>query len=60
MPSRVKVASGIFQRFIGNFLACIQNLTVKIDNILVSGKSDREHLENVESVKRYSIGATVN
>lgn len=46
----VKLVSEIFQRFIENCLADILNTVVKIDSNLVSGKSDREHLENIESV----------
>ena len=40
MPCGVKPASGIFQRFI----------VVKIDDILITGKNDEEHLKNIEKV----------
>ena len=52
MPYGVKPASGIFQRFI----------VVKIDDILITGKNDEEHLKNIEKVLEIlnEVGATVN
>ena len=52
MPYGVKPASGIFQRFI----------VVKIDDILITGKNDEEHLKNIEKVLEVlnQVGATVN
>lgn len=46
----VKPVSEIFQRFIENCQADILNTAVKTDSNLVSGKTDREHLENIGSV----------
>ena len=46
----VKPVSEILQRFIENCQADILNTAVKTDSNLVSGKTDREHLENIGSV----------
>ena len=62
MPCGVKSATGIFQRFIENALANIPYTTVKVKDILISGKTNMNLLENVEKVFRVlkEIGATVN
>ena len=61
MPYGVKPATGIFQIFIENALANIPYTAVKADDILISGKTDLDHLENIEKVFRVlkEIGATV-
>ena len=41
MPYGVKPANRIFQRFIENKLSNIPCTVVKIDNILITGKSDK-------------------
>ena len=46
----VKPATGIFQRFIENALANIPYTAIKADDILISGKTDADHLENIENV----------
>ena len=46
----VKPATGIFQRFIENTLANIPYTAIKADDILISGKTDADHLENIENV----------
>ena len=46
----VKPATGIFQRFIENALANIPYTAIKVDDILISGKTDADHLENIENV----------
>ena len=58
----VKPASGIFQRFIENKLSNIPCTVVKIDDILITGKNDEEHLKNIEKVLEIlnELGATVN
>ena len=58
----VKPASGIFQRFIENKLTNISCTVVKIDDILITGKNDEEHLKNIEKVLEIlnEVGATVN
>ena len=58
MPCGVKPASGIFQRFIENKLCYIPCTVVKIDDILITGKNDEEHLKNIEILN--VLGATVN
>ena len=62
MPNGVKPASGIFQRFIENLLKGIEYTVVKIDDILISGRDDEEHIKNVDAVLDVleKIGATVN
>ena len=62
MPYRVKPTSGIFQRFIENKLSNIPCTVVKIDDILITGKNDEEHLKNIENVLKIlnEVGATVN
>ena len=62
MSYGVKPATGLFQRFIENALASISYAAVKFDNILISGKTDTNHSENLEKVFRgfKEIGATVN
>ena len=62
MPYGVKPASGIFQRFIKNKLSNIPCTVVKIDDILITGKNDEEHLKNIEKVLEIlnELGATVN
>ena len=62
MPYGVNPATGIFQRFIENALANIPYTAVKVDDILISGKTDTDHLENIEKVFRVlkEIGATAN
>ena len=62
MPYRVKPASGIFQRFIKNKLSNIPCTVVKIDDILITGKNDEEHLKNIEKVLEIlnEADATVN
>ena len=62
MPYGVKPASGIFQRFIENKLCNISYTVVKIDDILITGKKDEEHLKNIGNVLEIlnEVGATVN
>ena len=58
----VKPATGIFQRFIENAFANIPYTAVKVDDILIGGKTDTDHLENIEKVFTVlkEIGAKVN
>ena len=62
MSYGVKQASAIFQRFIENKLSNIPCTVVKIDDILITGKNDKEHLKNIEKVLEIlnEVGATVN
>ena len=47
MSYGVKPATGVFQRFIENALAKIPYTAVKVDDILISGKTDVGHLEKM-------------
>ena len=62
MPYGVKPTNRIFQRFIENKLSNILCTFVKIDDILITGKNDEEHLKNIEKVLEVlnQAGATVN
>ena len=62
MPYGVKQASGIFQRYIENALKGIPRTSVKIDDILVTGQNDEDHLKNLASVFNVleEIEATIN
>ena len=46
----VHSASGIFQRELENRLATISFIEVRSDDILVSGKNNKEHLVNLEKI----------
>ena len=62
MLRNCKTATGIFQRFIENALANIPYTATKVDDILISGKTDADHIENIENVFRVlkEVGTTVN
>ena len=62
MPYGVKTATGIFKRFIENALVNILYTAIEVNDILISGKIDTDHLKNIEKVFRVlkEIGATVN
>ncbi|KAK3747889.1 hypothetical protein QZH41_001353 [Actinostola sp. cb2023] len=50
LPFGVSSATGIFQRTMDNLLQGIPHVVVRIDDILVSGKDDVEHLANLNAV----------
>ena len=50
LPYGVSSAVGIFQRIIENLLKGIPGVSVYLDDILVTGKSDDEHLSNLKQV----------
>ena len=50
LQSGVHSAEGIFQREIEKSLSGIPFTIVRMDDILISGKSDEEHLQNLEKV----------
>ncbi len=50
MPYGVSSAPGIFQRFIESVLQGIPKLTVYIDDILITGSTEEEHLQNLSEV----------
>ena len=62
MPYGIKPATGIFQRHITNALNGIPRTVVKVDDILVSGVNDADHLNNLSKVFHVleEMGATVN
>ena len=62
MPYGVKPASGIFERFIENKLSNVPCTVVKIDDILITGKNDKEHVKNIKKVSEIlnEVGALVN
>ena len=52
LPYGVSSAPGIFQRVMENLLQGIPFTVVRVDDVLVSGKHDAEHLNNLEEVFR--------
>ena len=50
MPYGMKPASGIFQAHIENALVGCKMAAVRTDDILVTGRNDKEHLENLDSI----------
>ena len=58
----VKPASGIFQRYIANSLSNVKNTVVGIDDILISGFDDDQHLTTLRKVLEIirQSGARIN
>ena len=55
LPYGVASAPGIFQRTMEGLLQGIPSTGVLLDNILITGPSTEEHLDNIEKVlRRYS------
>ena len=52
LPYGVSSAPGIFQRVMENLLQGIPQVVVYLDDILVTGKTEREHLSNLTEVLR--------
>ena len=50
LPFGVDAAVGIFQRIIRNVLRGLEGFSVYLDDILITGKNDKEHLHNLEQV----------
>ena len=50
LPFRVASAPGIFQRVMENLLHDIPSVIVSLDNVLVTGKDDHEHLATLDMV----------
>ena len=62
MSYGVKPPNGIFQRVIENALENIPHTALKVDDILISGLTVTDHLENIKKVFRLlkETGAMVN
>ena len=50
LPYGVSSAPGIFQRVMENVLRGIPNVTVYIDDILITGANEEEHLKTLDQV----------
>ena len=50
LPYGIWSAPGIFQRNMGNLLRNIPHVIFRVDDILVSGACDEDHLKNLEEV----------
>ncbi|XP_062620753.1 uncharacterized protein K02A2.6-like [Saccostrea cucullata] len=50
LPYGVSSSPGIFQRTLENLLQGIPNVLIRVDDILVTGRTAKEHLENLEEV----------
>ncbi|KAK3726335.1 hypothetical protein QZH41_008960, partial [Actinostola sp. cb2023] len=50
LPFGISSAPGIFQRTMESLLQGIPHVIVRIDDILVSGKDDSDHIRNLETV----------
>ena len=50
LPFSVSAAPAIFQRTLDTLLQGIPNVCVYLDDILVTGKTNKEHLENLREI----------
>ena len=50
LPFGVSSAPGIFQRTMENLLQNISHTVVRVDDVLVSGRDDADHIRNLEEV----------
>ena len=57
LPYGVSSAPGIFQRTMEGLLQGIPHVGVLLDNILITGVTDEEHLENIETVLKCLLDA---
>ena len=62
MTYGVKPATGIFQRIMENLLRPVPITVVRVVDILVSGKTSHEHLDNIKMILEIlnEVGLTVN
>ena len=61
MPYGIKPASSIFQSVMDTLLGNISMVGIRTDDILISGRTDAEHLQNLEKVvcKLSDVGITI-
>ena len=52
LPYGVSSAPGIFQRTMKSLLSGIPHTGILLDNVLISGETDEEHLQNLEEVMK--------
>ena len=57
LPFGVSAAPSIFQRTMKNLLQGIPHVSVYIDDVLVTGRNDMEHLQNLSTVLRHMENA---
>ena len=57
LPYGISSAPGIFQRTMENVLQGISFVIVRVDDILVSGQNDEQHIANLEEVLKRLSGA---
>ncbi len=57
LPYGVSSAPGIFQRTMEGLLHDIPHVGVLLDNILITGATDEEHLNNIETVLKHLFDA---
>ena len=50
LPFGVSSAPAIFQRTMDSLLQWLQHVTTYLDDILITGKDNQEHLQNLEKV----------
>ena len=62
LPFGVSVAPSVFQRTLESLLAGIPNVCIFLDDILVTGKTEAEHMENLKLVlqRLQNAGLKVN
>ena len=62
LPFGVSVAPSVFQRTLESLLAGIPNVCIFLDDILVTGKTEAEHMENIRLVlqRLQNAGLKVN
>ena len=59
LPFGISTAPSIFQRLMENMLRDLPNVCVYIDDILVSGKNEADHLHNLEQVLAHLTSAGI-
>ena len=57
MPFGMYSAPGIFQRTMDNLMQGIRDVAVYMDDILITGKTDEQHLKTLEEVHGRQVKA---